>query len=193
MALTNLNNTPLITQSKTKPTNFTIFSSIKNKNGETIVVGFTFEYNYKNKKDRFIVNKIDTIFGMDINIEQGYYTHFENANYKVVYKKGSGWLAPIAPTSTSINNSISGNEENINIKYSKFLDSAKNKLTEQQSKFFENSMVRDDKGNLLVVYHSTNADFTVFENKYKGSNIQWIDTNLGFFFSPNKEITKQFG
>ena len=76
-----------------------------------------------------MANKI-TIFGMDINNEQGYNTHFKNANYKVVYKKGSGWFAPIAPATASTN-SISNNSKNINKKYSKSLDSFGNKLTEQ--------------------------------------------------------------
>ena len=48
------------------------------------------------------------------------------------------------------------------------------KLSEEQKKYFENSTVRDDNGNLLPMYHGTpNGDFTVFKN-----DIQ--------FFTPNR-------
>ena len=35
----------------------------------------------------------------------------------------------------------------------------------QQAEYFKDSTVRDDKGNLQVVYHGTNADFTAFNPK----------------------------
>lgn len=43
-------------------------------------------------------------------------------------------------------------------------------LTEQQAKFFADSKVRDEQGNLLVVYHgSKNAGFTEFKTDLEGS------------------------
>lgn len=54
------------------------------------------------------------------------------------------------------------------------IDSEGRKLSEEQKKYFENSTVRDDNGNLLPMYHGTpNGDFTVFKN-----DIQ--------FFTPNR-------
>ena len=54
------------------------------------------------------------------------------------------------------------------------VDSEGRKLSEEQKKYFENSTVRDDNGNLLPMYHGTpNGDFTVFKN-----DIQ--------FFTPNR-------
>lgn len=52
---------------------------------------------------------------------------------------------------------------------------------------FPNSKIKQ------VVYHTSNKDFDKFDSRKKGSNTGWIDTNLGYFFSDNKEITKQFG
>lgn len=52
---------------------------------------------------------------------------------------------------------------------------------------FPNSKVKQ------VVYHTSNKDFDKFDSRKKGSNTSWIDTNLGYFFSDNEEITKQFG
>lgn len=39
-------------------------------------------------------------------------------------------------------------------------DSQGNTLSEAQQVFFKNSVVRDGDGNLLVVYHGTDAEFT---------------------------------
>lgn len=62
----------------------------------------------------------------------------------------------------------------------KLTDSEGNELSEEQRKFFENSKVRDEDGNLLVVYHGTDADFTVFD-RTKGRSSMDIQ---GSFFSP---------
>lgn len=42
-------------------------------------------------------------------------------------------------------------------------DSEGNTLTEAQQEYFKDSKVRDENGNLLVVYHGTYEDFTVFD------------------------------
>lgn len=64
---------------------------------------------------------------------------------------------------------------------------ATNILYESTDHLFPNSKVKQ------VVYHTSNKDFDKFDSRKKGSNTGWIDTNLGYFFSDNKEITKQFG
>jgi hypothetical protein len=68
-------------------------------------------------------------------------------------------------------------------------DSQGNKLTEQQVEFFKDSKVRDENGNLLVVYHGTNNDFTTFD-KEKQTNMQY---GKGFYFTKNKEQAKLYG
>lgn len=68
---------------------------------------------------------------------------------------------------------ISHEQENTRT-FSLDVDSEGRKLSEEQKKYFENSTVRDDNGNLLPMYHGTpNGDFTVFKN-----DIQ--------FFTPNR-------
>ena len=59
-------------------------------------------------------------------------------------------------------------------------DSEGRTLTEAQAAYFRDSKVRDEDGNLLVVYHGTDADFTVFD-KSKGRANMDIQ---GSFFSP---------
>jgi hypothetical protein len=71
------------------------------------------------------------------------------------------------------------NAESPDIRYSA-RDSEGNTLTPEQQEYFKDSKVRDEDGNLLVVYHGTDADFTVFD-KTKGRSTMDIQ---GMFFSP---------
>lgn len=59
-------------------------------------------------------------------------------------------------------------------------DSDGRKLSEAQQGFFKDSKILDEDGNLLVVYHGTDADFTVFD-RTKGRSTMDIQ---GMFFSP---------
>lgn len=80
---------------------------------------------------------------------------------------------PFGLTTTGYIDSIAQNQKNTT-HFSLDVDSEGRKLSEEQKKYFENSTVRDDNGNLLPMYHGTpNGDFTVFKN-----DIQ--------FFTPNR-------
>lgn len=60
----------------------------------------------------------------------------------------------------------SGNADSLNqFRYSLKSDSQGRTLSDGQRKYFAESKIRDDKGNLLVVYHGTpNGEFTIFKN-----------------------------
>ncbi len=59
-------------------------------------------------------------------------------------------------------------------------DSDGRRLTPQQQKYFKDSKVRDEDGNLRVVYHGTDQDFTVFDRTKGRANMDI----QGMFFSP---------
>lgn len=82
----------------------------------------------------------------------------------------------ISQTDTDVNNNSMQN----NSKYS-LRDSDGNELTEQQQEYFKDSKVRDENGNLLVMYHGTPNEFTVFKNKGDGS-----------YFTPDKEYASGY-
>lgn len=63
-------------------------------------------------------------------------------------------------------------------------DSAGNTLTQEQAEFFKDSKVRDENGNLLVVYHQTDADFTVFDTKREGAGRRDQEVPHGIFLKP---------
>ena len=75
----------------------------------------------------------------------------------------------------------------VNIK----IDSEGNRLTSDQQEYFKDSKVRDENGNLLVVYHGTDADFDVFDFMKAGKNGR--AEGYGFYFSDDKEITTRYG
>ena len=71
-------------------------------------------------------------------------------------------------------------------------DSQGRNLSEGQVEYFKDSKLRDDKGNLIPMYHSTNADFTVFDKSKLGDNTFYDNTAFGFFVTPNKVFSERF-
>jgi len=65
------------------------------------------------------------------------------------------------------------------------VDSEGNELSPEQAEFFKNSQVRDENGNLLVVYHGTDADFTVFDIE-KAQQRDDGDFGVGFYLTPER-------
>lgn len=70
-------------------------------------------------------------------------------------------------------------------------DSENNYLSKEQIEFFKDSKVRDEKGNLLVVYHgSKNSNF--FEFIYNSDNQTGTDFGKAFYFTTNYENAKGY-
>jgi len=90
-------------------------------------------------------------------------------------------------TTSLINDSILQNEQNVklsmqeanNINLPK-TDNKGNMLSKQQQEYFKDSKVRDENGNLKVVYHGTiNAGFTEFNRNFN-------------FFTDNQDVAKTY-
>lgn len=79
-------------------------------------------------------------------------------------------------------------------------DSSGRTLTDKQQEYFKDSKVRDDNGSLLIVHHSTNNDFTVFDRNILGKNTDSnaIDVGLastshvGYWFNSNDIRNKTY-
>lgn len=82
----------------------------------------------------------------------------------------------VSQTDTDVNNNSMQNSSKYSLR-----DSDGNELTEQQQEYFKDSKVRDENGNLLVMYHGTPNEFTVFKNKGDGS-----------YFTPDKEYASGY-
>ena len=73
-----------------------------------------------------------------------------------------------------------------NAKYSD-RDSLGNELSQEQQEFFKDSKVRDEDGNLLVLYHgTTKGGFTVFDAAYS-------DDRRSLFFTSSKKTAQSYG
>ena len=70
-------------------------------------------------------------------------------------------------------------------------DSEGNELSKEQQKYFADSKVRDENGNLLVVRHGTNNEFNIFDFTKAGKN--GAQEGYGFYFSDDPEITEKYG
>ena len=98
----------------------------------------------------------------------------------------NSFSADMVPQSdTAVNNySMQNSAEDVSGKHSLMdipaMDSTGRELSQQQQEYFKDSKVRDEDGNLLVVYHGTDADFTVFDASKGRANMDI----QGMFFSP---------
>ena len=63
-------------------------------------------------------------------------------------------------------------------------DSTGKQITKEQQEFFKDSKVRDENGNLLVMYHGTkNGDFTVFDHTKAGKRTGFASYGKGNYFT----------
>lgn len=69
-------------------------------------------------------------------------------------------------------------------------DSQGNPISFKTAQFFKNSKVRDNNGNLKVVYHGTDADFTVFNYDYLGKN--GTANGKGFYLADDINVAKSY-
>ena len=69
-------------------------------------------------------------------------------------------------------------------------DSEGNTLTKEQQEYFKDSKVRDEDGNLLVVYHGSPSKFTVFS--HEKMNTHGNAHGRGFYFTENKNLAEGY-
>lgn len=105
---------------------------------------------------------------------------------------GESRLTPQRATSVS-NNSISKAGENVNKKYalSSKTDSEGRILSAEQQKYFAESKVKDDNGNLQVVYHGTNNEFFTFDKDRVGQGTDQF--GAGYYFTTSKDGAERYG
>lgn len=61
------------------------------------------------------------------------------------------------------------------------VDSHGHSLTPEQQVFYAQSQARDSSGRLLVLYHQTDGDFTIFDTRHPGAGSRDSDTPFGIF------------
>lgn len=149
-------------------------------------------------------NKIATVFGKDAiysyireQISKGNLVRIKKRNIQT-----SESTAPIAAnygknvSTTIIRENTEKSTENAkkvekSSRKSLDVDSEGRELTKEQAEYFKDSKVRDENGNLLVVYHGTGNEFTVFNNKQKRTRGR-LNFGVGFYFSSNRDLAKMY-
>ena len=76
-------------------------------------------------------------------------------------------------------------------RYSLKVDSQGRELTAEQREFFRDSKAVDNQGRLLVLYHGTAANFTVFDAGRISQNYA-VGGDLGFYFTPYQEDARGY-
>ena len=88
------------------------------------------------------------------------------------------------PLSADNEDIISDKKNDVNKKFS-HRDNTGKELSSEQAEYFKDSKVRDEDGNLKVVYHGTNSDFNTFSYDYIGKN--GSAEGYGFYFTDSRE------
>lgn len=65
------------------------------------------------------------------------------------------------------------------------IQQSKVELSPQQQEFFKDSVVRNENGELIPMYHGSNSNFTIFDKSKGGQSNK--SAKVGFWFTPNKE------
>ena len=117
--------------------------------------------------------------------------------------KSIGFEMPIELQRSGYIGSISYFKRSVNIKGEEFSkvfketnelhsdrDTSGRELSEGQQEYFKDSTVRDENGNLKVMYRGDSSEFTVFDRKKtKHSNLY----GRGFYFTDSKAHAEQYG
>ena len=98
---------------------------------------------------------------------------------------------------------LSSVEQNVDKKYKldeeeleNAVDSNGNKLSKEQIEYFKDSAVRDENGNLLVVYHTTKyGGFTIFDPNLEteGNSFYKFEGNVVNFFTDSLKMSQSYG
>jgi hypothetical protein len=64
------------------------------------------------------------------------------------------------------------------------------KLTPEQEAYFKDSVIRDENGNLMPLYHGSNSKFTVFDSSKSGQSNK--TARVGHWFTPSEEGARNF-
>lgn len=103
---------------------------------------------------------------------------------KTVNLQDVAWLDSLQGQYAQVNNS------NAKITTSNNVDSQGRTLTRQQQEYFKDSKVRDENGNLKVLYHGTPNEFTKFSYDFIGSNGTAL--GKGFYLTDNIDVAESY-
>ena len=185
----------------------TMFGEVKDAEGHPVLA--VLELKPTNKGGELLdMNVVASAYGKDSNpaefIKNSELLYLDtNKNRTNTWLNAVGLQLPsVALTHLGSIGNITYVEGNVNIKgipYAQFVknesnfslkDSDGNTLTKEQQEYFKDSKVRNENGNLLVMYQGSAEDFTVFDRK-KSSYANLY--GRGFYFTKSETHASQYG
>ena len=118
---------------------------------------------------------------------------FKNIHDNGGYSNGSEGASTVAIAFNSNQIKSVANEKptgDADIRFSLSEDSEGRTLSDEQKKYFKESKVVDENGNLKVVYHGSPSDFNTFSLDYLGTN--GTAEGYGFYFTDSKLIAEGY-
>lgn len=191
---------------KTSENNYLVVTEFKDNNGKEIVIPIQINGNGRYNNVFIDENQIKSVYGRN-NLDN----YINKNNFEQIYKKNeeldfneriqysnvanSSIKDSIAPQTKDVNTTTKysmqeseNNSDSFNI--SKY-DNKGRELSKQQQEYFKDSKVRDKKGNLLTMYHSTDADFNTFT--YDNLGKTGLAYGEGFYFTDSEKAKKTYG
>ena len=150
------------------------------------------------------VNTISSVYERNVaNLVKEAIAQENSGDIGVYYAKkealtlpGAGVRFPIQLQQSIASNGIVHRlSEKVNMKISETVQSQQFKrwFGDWQNDPAHASKVVNEDGTPKVVYHGTNAEFTVFDNSMIGSSTQVGVLGDGFYFAETKELAKMYG
>lgn len=182
---------------KTSKDNYLVITEILDDNGRNIVVPIKIDGKGTYNDVYIDENQIKSAYGRN-NLER----YIKNNNFEKIYTKKGTTLnerVQYPNIGNSIDNNITNSKENVKLPSTKYsmqenqnntVDSQGRNLSKGQQEYFKDSKVRDENGNLKVLYHGTRNDFTVFDINKSGSSSK--QAKAGFWFTESSEGARKF-
>lgn len=148
-------------------------------------------------KERIVLK---TTSGFSVSGTRKYNSHYpsaqeaidaENENIKSYYAKKLSVKRSYIDKMLAIDEQFLAKLSTQNASYS-LKDSAGKTLTKEQAEFFKDSKIKNNKGNLLKVYHATDAEFYTFDKSKIGSG-SGSSFGRGFYFATSRDLAENYG
>jgi len=139
--------------------------------------------------DNNFLNQIATKPTLGQKIKQ-FFTRIAKMFSKTKYK---GSLDEIRDNYIKMLDEVAETGANVSENEQYSLDNQGRQLSEQQQEYFKDSKIRDDDGNLKVMYHGTSHDFTIFDWNKIGSNTHNEGIfGKGFYFTNYENLANYY-
>ena len=186
------------------PNNVAVFVEYNNNGTEGVaVIEFDSSFDPEAVGEEFGDNSFHTVvtvfepdtdrYGMDFDYAEELLANPDNYELEIKRRQPAESATGEKHPNTSDELPSSGDivaEKGGNVKYSLASDSEGRQLTAEQREYFKDSKIVDADGNLKVMYHGSNAQFTVFDkSKAKGSGLY----GRGFYFTDSASHAGTYG